>query len=243
LKPLRDPLAWAALLAALGVTASAEYGLALACGFGPWVAAGVPAALDIYAVRALRAGRDVVAVVGSMIAVQALAHLVDAHLIHVSVPLVVAVSTIAPLVLWRVHRIGHEHAEASTRETVELGRETPQETAPSTGTFTAPGTSDAPVCPPDPGQASPQVAPGDAAPALPEPERIPEPERLDQEAAARAIEDGWRSGQSVRETARLSTRSPAFVHRVYQQLDAQRDAAPAPKLDAPQPLSALPAAP
>jgi hypothetical protein len=66
----------------------------------------VPAALDIYAVRALRAHRDVVAVVGSMIVVQALAHLVQAHLLAVSVPLVVVVSAIAPLVLWRVHRIG-----------------------------------------------------------------------------------------------------------------------------------------
>jgi hypothetical protein len=59
----------------------------------------VPAALDIYAVRALRAHRDVVAVVGSMIVVQALAHLVQAHLLAVSVPLVVVVSAIAPLVL------------------------------------------------------------------------------------------------------------------------------------------------
>ncbi|GAB2870512.1 hypothetical protein GCM10027074_42650 [Streptomyces deserti] len=44
----RDPLLWGAPLAVLVVLASAEYQLTRACGFGPWVAAGVPAALDIY---------------------------------------------------------------------------------------------------------------------------------------------------------------------------------------------------
>lgn len=101
----RDILAWAALGAALAVTASAEYSLARASGFGPIVAAGVPAALDIYAVRALRVHRDVLAVVVAMIAVNAASHLVTAGLLPVSVPLVVAVSAIAPLVLWRVHAL------------------------------------------------------------------------------------------------------------------------------------------
>lgn len=101
----KDPLAWLALAAALTVTASAEYALARACGFGPWVAAGVPAALDIYAVRALRVHRDVLAVVVAMIAVNAASHLVSAQLLPVSWPLVVAVSAIAPLVLWRVHAL------------------------------------------------------------------------------------------------------------------------------------------
>jgi hypothetical protein len=243
LKPLRDPLAWAALLAALGVTASAEYGLALACGFGPWVAAGVPAALDIYAVRALRAGRDVVAVVGSMIAVQALAHLVDAHLIHVSVPLVVAVSTIAPLVLWRVHRIGHDHTETAAQETAQPIGETAQETPGDTPVFNVAPAHFGRPRPPEFGQLPPLVNPVDEAPVSPDPEPDPEPERLDQEAAARVIEQGWRDGLSVRETARLSTRSSAFVHRVYQSLEAQREATPATASDAPQTLAALPAAP
>ena len=108
----RDPLAWAALAAAIVVTASAEYQLARACGFGVWVAAGVPAALDIYAVRALRARRDVLAVVVAMIAVNAASHLVSAGLVPVNVPLVVAVSGIAPLVMWRVHALREEVAEA-----------------------------------------------------------------------------------------------------------------------------------
>ncbi|MFJ2007389.1 hypothetical protein [Streptomyces chartreusis] len=102
----RDPLLWAALIAVLVVLASAEYRLAVACGFGQYVAAGVPAALDVYAIAALRARRDVLAVVAVLIGVNAASHLVEVGLLPVDVPLVVAVSAVAPLVLWRVHRLG-----------------------------------------------------------------------------------------------------------------------------------------
>ncbi|WP_030173217.1 hypothetical protein [Streptomyces sp. NRRL S-813] len=107
----RDPLLWAALTAVLVVLASAEYELAVACGFGRYVAAGVPAALDVYAIAALRARRDVLAVVVTLIAVNAASHLVAVRLLPVSVPLVVAVSAVAPLVLWRVHRLSEAHPE------------------------------------------------------------------------------------------------------------------------------------
>jgi hypothetical protein len=101
----RDPLLWAALAAVLTVLASAEYKLAVACGFGTYVAAGVPAALDVYALAALRARRDVFTVVLTLIAVNAASHLVEVGLLPVSVALVVSVSAVAPLVLWRVHRL------------------------------------------------------------------------------------------------------------------------------------------
>ncbi|WP_186343510.1 hypothetical protein [Streptomyces sp. CFMR 7] len=107
----KDPLVWGALAAVLVVLASAEYDLARACGFGKYVAAGVPAALDIYAVRALRAKRDVLIVVVALVAVNAASHLVSAGLLPVDWPLVVAVSAIAPLVLWRVHRLSEPAAE------------------------------------------------------------------------------------------------------------------------------------
>lgn len=109
----RDPLLWAALIAVLVVLASAEYRLAVACGFGQYVAAGVPAALDVYAIAALRARRDVLAVVAVLIGVNAASHLVEVGLLPVDVPLVIAVSAVAPLVLWRVHRLGEAHAEPS----------------------------------------------------------------------------------------------------------------------------------
>lgn len=106
-----DYLKWGALAAALVATASAEYELARAVGFNQWVAAAVPGALDLYTVRALRSGREVLAAVAAMIGVNAASHLVTAGLVTVSVPLVVAVSAIAPLVLWRVHSLGAGHDE------------------------------------------------------------------------------------------------------------------------------------
>lgn len=102
-----DLLSWAALAAAITVTASGEYQLGLHAGFGPWIAAGIPASLDVYALRAMRARRDVLAVVVAMIAVNAASHLVTAGLLPVNVPFVVAVSAIAPLVFWRVHHLAY----------------------------------------------------------------------------------------------------------------------------------------
>ncbi|GLW45507.1 hypothetical protein Stsp02_11690 [Streptomyces sp. NBRC 14336] len=117
----RDPLLWAALAAVLVVLASAEYQLAVACGFGRYVAAGVPAALDVYALAALRARRDVLTVVLTLIAVNAASHLVAVGLLPVSVPLVVAVSAVAPLVLWRVHRLSERHPEPAPTPVAEPG--------------------------------------------------------------------------------------------------------------------------
>ncbi|WP_086800351.1 hypothetical protein [Streptomyces caniscabiei] len=128
----RDPLLWAALVAVLVVLASAEYRLAVACGFGQYVAAGVPAALDVYALAALRARRDVLAVVAVLIGVNAASHLVEVGLLPVDVPLVVAVSAVAPLVLWRVHRLSEQQEEhAPARPEPVLGvSSAPAEPAP-----------------------------------------------------------------------------------------------------------------
>ena len=129
----RDPLLWAALAAVLVVLASAEYQLAVACGFGTYVAAGVPAALDVYALAALRARRDVLAVVVTLIAVNAASHLVEVGLLPVSVPLVVAVSAVAPLVLWRVHRLSEGYASGDAMPAPEPSAELAPEpsTAPA----------------------------------------------------------------------------------------------------------------
>ncbi|WP_108986950.1 hypothetical protein [Streptomyces coelicoflavus] len=107
----RDPLLWAALAAVLVVLASAEYELAAAVGFGQYVAAGLPASLDIYALAALRARRDVFAVVLVLVAVNAASHLVAVGMLPVSVALVVAVSALPPVILWRVHRLSERQAE------------------------------------------------------------------------------------------------------------------------------------
>jgi hypothetical protein len=234
-----DVLAWAALLAALAVTASGEWELARHCGMGRYVAAGVPASLDIYAVRAMRARRDVVAVVGAMIAVQAAAHLVASGHLTVSPALVVAVSAIAPLVLWRVHRLADEAAAETGRDTT--ASPTPPEVSPASADellpasaspqATAGGHPGHPAVPPVPERHAIEAAPAAlelveicGGTLLPIPPVPPRP-RLDTEAARAAIEAAYREGLSVREASRRATRSPAQVQRVYATLDA--DNAPA----------------
>ncbi|MFJ1667333.1 hypothetical protein ACIOK4_13285 [Streptomyces bottropensis] len=126
-----DVLKWGALVAALVATASAEYELARAVGFNQWVAAAVPAALDLYTVRALRAHKEVLAAVAAMIGVNAASHLVTTGLLPVNVWLVVAVAAIAPLVLWRVHSLGTGPDETADRGDIATVA-VPEVTAPVT---------------------------------------------------------------------------------------------------------------
>ncbi len=126
----RDYLKWGALAAALVATASAEYELARAVGFNQWVAAAVPGALDIYTIRALRAHRDVLAAVLALILVNSASHLVTVGLLPVDWPLVVAVAAIAPLVLWRVHRLADVVEEVPAEEAAEAASEPEAESVP-----------------------------------------------------------------------------------------------------------------
>nr|WP_240964238.1 hypothetical protein [Streptomyces sp. C1-2] len=121
---------WAALAAVLVVLASAEYELAAACGFGQYVAAGVPAALDVYALAALKARRDVFAVVLVLVAVNAASHLVAVGMLPVSVALVVAVSALPPVILWRVHRLSESDVSRSGHAS-EPAAELPAEPVPA----------------------------------------------------------------------------------------------------------------
>ncbi|MFE6868529.1 hypothetical protein ACFVFS_18425 [Kitasatospora sp. NPDC057692] len=109
-----DLLAWLAMSAAVVVSAHGEWALAVDSGFHPVVAAGLPLALDTYALRALRAGREVFPPVLGMIATNAAAHLLGAGVIAPDWRLIVAVSAIAPLVLWRVHVL-HTHTAPAER--------------------------------------------------------------------------------------------------------------------------------
>ncbi|MEW2556126.1 DUF2637 domain-containing protein [Streptomyces zhihengii] len=73
----------------------------------------------------------------------------------------------------------------------------------------------------------PELAPAPASPLvicggqLDIPAVPPRP-RLDTETARAAIEQAWRDGLSIREAARVSTRGPSQVQRVYAALDATR---------------------
>jgi outer membrane biosynthesis protein TonB len=161
-----DFLSWAALIAAIVVTATGEYQLGIHAGFHPVIAAGIPAALDIYALRAMRARRDVAAVVLAMIATNALSHLVTTGLLPINVPLIVAVSAIAPLVFWRVHKLAHE----SAAESAPAALPTVKEAAPQSAPAPAPAASPTPPAErPEPVAESAPKAPPVAAPERPEP--------------------------------------------------------------------------
>ncbi|MGW6791787.1 hypothetical protein [Streptomyces chartreusis] len=138
-----------ALIAALVATASAEYELARAVGFGTFTAGCVPAALDVYALRAFAVRRDVSAVVVALILTNALAHLVSSGLIPVSVPLVVAVSAIAPLVLWRVKALSAPLARQESAP-VAVEPETPESPSEAHTAIPAPEPADASAHPSDP---------------------------------------------------------------------------------------------
>jgi hypothetical protein len=209
----KDPLAWLALAAALAVTAHAEYELARACGFGSVVAAGVPAALDIYAVRALRVHRDVLAVVVAMIAVNAASHLVSAQLLPVSWPLVVAVSAIAPLVLWRVHALrAQPHvpaADAPAADTASADFERAAEQAVEVAEPAAPRTlvlDLAPMQPPHPELCAAASLPAQA------PSAVAELPTADTDAALLA------AARKVNAAALAETGRPASLRRLQEEL-------------------------
>ncbi|MFC8278158.1 DUF2637 domain-containing protein [Streptomyces sp. NPDC057271] len=73
----------------------------------------------------------------------------------------------------------------------------------------------------------PELAPAPASPLVIcgghlEIPAVPPRPRLDTEQARAAIEQAWRDGLSIREAAKVSTRAPSQVQRVYAQLDAVR---------------------
>lgn len=106
-QPGRDPLVAISLAAGVGFTAYAEYQLAVTIGAVPFVAVLLPLALDVYVVAAIRRGRgrDIALSLILMGTAQIAAHVLEAGVLPVSVPLVAAVSLLVPLSIWRVHAL------------------------------------------------------------------------------------------------------------------------------------------
>ncbi|PJN00816.1 hypothetical protein CG740_23205 [Streptomyces sp. CB01201] len=102
-----DPLVAVSLVAGVGFTATAEYDLARTIGAAVPVAVLLPLALDVYVVAAIRRarGRDIALSLVLMGTAQVAAHMLAAHVVAVSVPLVAAVSLLVPLSIWRVHAL------------------------------------------------------------------------------------------------------------------------------------------
>ncbi|MGW5272760.1 hypothetical protein ACWEQP_09275 [Streptomyces sp. NPDC004044] len=202
----RDYLKWAALGFALVATASAEYELARAVGYNQWVAAAVPGALDVWTVRAMRQHRDVLAAVLAMIVVNALSHLVTAELLDVSVPLVVGVSAIAPLVLYRLHAISGTDEPKADTEPVQapVQVDTPEPAAV------------------EPAPPNLHVICGGQQPFTLEVPADPAPVRLSADEAKAAILQAWKDGLSLTDAAQVATRSRSYVQQVYTRLDSER---------------------
>ncbi|MFD9564383.1 hypothetical protein [Streptomyces sp. NPDC059994] len=104
-----------ALGATILLTASGELSLAVLTGWPPAIAWGLPLAIDIYVVQAMRRHRDVMLALLLMVAANAIYHLAEAGLFGVRVDshgtlrpewwLIAAVAAIAPWVMLRIHRI------------------------------------------------------------------------------------------------------------------------------------------
>ncbi|MEU5840154.1 DUF2637 domain-containing protein [Streptomyces diacarni] len=170
-----------------------------------WLASGIPDAA-----RALGRTLTLASVVVSVV-LNAISHLVSTGHVTVGPWLVIGVSAVPPLAA----ALAVHLTATITTATEDTGRDT------------APTLGDTPVSPtpqpdPAPAPAKPQVICGGH---LPVPAVPPRP-KLGTEAAREAIEQAWRDNLSVRDAARVSTRSPSQVQRVYSRLDAEHGPAP-----------------
>jgi hypothetical protein len=125
---MRTWLTRLSLAAGIAFTAHAEYDLARSLGADPAIAAMLPVAIDAYVMAALRWFRafDIALSLSLMGAAQVAAHLLDAKVMTVNIPMVIVVSLLVPVSIWRTHalaRIEHavpaEAAQTVTAVTVE----------------------------------------------------------------------------------------------------------------------------
>ena len=116
----------------------------------------------------------------------------------------------------QVHRAVVDDSPAAAAEVDAVALERDTDPVPPVSTAPRPALAPAP--------ANPLVICGGhlEIPAVP-----PRP-RLDTEAARQAIEQAWRDGLSIREAARVSTRAPSQVQRVYARLEAAKGVQPMP---------------
>lgn len=126
----RDYLLYGALGCALAGTAHAEYTLAIAAHFNPYVALAVPGALDLYVLRALQQRRDVFVAVLAMVAANVTAHLLTAGVLHEHWAITSATGALAPLILWRVYSLKHTRVDASVPGAVDAPEYVPVQLPP-----------------------------------------------------------------------------------------------------------------
>lgn len=103
------------ILTGVAFTATAEYQLARSLGATEPIAAMLPATIDAYVVGALRRfrGPDIALSLALMSAAQIAAHLLDAGVMRVNVPMVVVVSLLVPVAIWRTHALARPRPPAA----------------------------------------------------------------------------------------------------------------------------------
>ncbi|MGW2284932.1 hypothetical protein [Streptomyces phaeochromogenes] len=114
--PMRTWLTRLSLAAGIAFTAHAEYDLARTLGADRFIAAMLPVSIDAYVVAALRWFRalDITLSLSLMSAAQVAAHALDADVIAVTFELVVVVSLLVPVALWRTHALAREGEAVTT---------------------------------------------------------------------------------------------------------------------------------
>lgn len=112
-------LAHTSLAAGVVFTATAEYSLARKMGAMEAVAVMLPVAIDAYAVAALKRFRsfDITLSLLLMGAAQVSAHLLDSHVMKVNGWLVVIVSLLVPVAIWRTHALARDDDQAPEKPT------------------------------------------------------------------------------------------------------------------------------
>lgn len=200
-KPGRDPLVAVSLLAGVGFTAYAEYQLARTIGAVAPVAVLLPLALDVYVVAAIRRGRgrDIALSLILMGTAQIAAHVLEAGVLPVSVPLVAAVSLLVPLSIWRVHSLAVppvKQAASTAPEPVLTVERVPAPEAP-------PVPAEVPV--PVPPVSRPELAAVPELNAPPVPPRVPV--RQTRRTAARSSRNPKAKGGTGTGTSKAGTAS------------------------------------
>ena len=96
------------LVACLVSTAYAEHRLGTWIGWGSWISWVIPGVADLYLIHATQKRKDMVAAVLVVVVLCALSYSVTMPLDPVKTPISIGVSSLAPLVLWRLH-VTHDH--------------------------------------------------------------------------------------------------------------------------------------
>ncbi|MYW66288.1 hypothetical protein GTY65_19845 [Streptomyces sp. SID8379] len=121
--------------AGLAYTAIAEYELARRLGAEPYIAVMLPMSIDCYVIAALKwfKALDVAMSLVLMCAAQVAAHALEAGVVEVSLDLVVVVSVLVPVALWRTHALARgeeDHADPEPAEYMTVPEAEPVPVAP-----------------------------------------------------------------------------------------------------------------